>query len=212
MNIDIIKQIDHIVYGVPNLEQAVELFQSKYGVTPTIGGKHLTKGTHNALIKIGHKCYLEILASDKTNEEIKAPRWMGIDLINSPKITRLCLNSNQIQKDGRLLKEYHSEMGELAVGERKTPSEKMLSWKMTLPLPFPEVELLPFFIDWSKSESHPTDQLKQMLEIKAIQFYHPNPSVITPYLNRMFPSLEIIKAKDIQITASFKGPNGLFEI
>ncbi|MEL6718114.1 MAG: VOC family protein, partial [Bacteroidota bacterium] len=76
------QQLDHIVYAVPNLEEAINWFEENAGIQPVFGGYHTTQGTKNALLKIGAQCYLELLAVDKENKEIVSPRWMGIDLIN----------------------------------------------------------------------------------------------------------------------------------
>lgn len=72
--------IDHLVYAVPNLEKGIAEFENKFGIQATIGGKHLTKGTHNALINLGKYSYLEIIAVDPENWAIQQPRWMGVDL------------------------------------------------------------------------------------------------------------------------------------
>jgi len=46
------RKLDHIVYCVPDLEEAIDFFNQKLGVTPLVGGRHLLQGTKNALIKI----------------------------------------------------------------------------------------------------------------------------------------------------------------
>lgn len=153
------RECDHIVYCVPNLDEAVDYFEDLLGVRPTIGGSHLDHGTKNALINLGNKCYFEILAVDENNKEFAGDRWMGIDLIHKPKITRWSIKSDNLESDSNILGYHSSALGKIDGGSRITANGKLLSWNMVLPTSSPEVDLLPFMTDWSQSEMHPTDSL-----------------------------------------------------
>ena len=64
------RQIDHIVYTVPNLEKAMDWFTEISGIQPAFGGYHTTQGTKNAVVNLGNSCYLELLAADNENKNI----------------------------------------------------------------------------------------------------------------------------------------------
>ena len=173
------RQIDHIVYCVHDLAAAVEQFSTEYGITPVIGGQHLHQGTHNALINLGGECYLEILAIDVSNKEVTSDRWMGIDDLSQPKITRWSLRSNNLSKDIKAIEKVKPELGSISVGQRRTPAGRLLKWNMSLPLSSPEVELLPFLLDWSESDIHPTHGLEQNCELIGMELQHPTPERLT---------------------------------
>lgn len=65
-----LRQIDHLVVLVPDLEAAIQEYR-RAGFTVVPGGTHPT-GTHNALIGFGDGAYLELLAFYEDNP---AHRW-----------------------------------------------------------------------------------------------------------------------------------------
>ena len=54
--------LDHILIGVPNLDDGIRAFEQATGVTPVRGGKHPSRGTENALVSLGRGAYIEIIA------------------------------------------------------------------------------------------------------------------------------------------------------
>ena len=143
------RQIDHIVYCVSDLKAAVDYFESLLGIRPIIGGSHQSKGTKNALLNLGNQSYLEILSIDEENVNFTGNRWMGIDLIDGPKITRWSIKSKNLEEDSRILNDYSSALSHISKGSRMTRKGDLLSWKMILPASSPEVEIMPFMTDWS---------------------------------------------------------------
>lgn len=204
--------IDHIVYCVPNLEEAIQNLYTRLGVRAMIGGQHTKQGTKNALINLSKNRYLEILAIDQTLSKIKRPRWMGIDLIRTPKITRWSLKSTCINTDGIALSHYNSLMGNIQKGSRKMQNGKTLSWQMTMPLANPEVEVVPFITDWSKSESHPADNLAHPCELLELRLKHPKSDQILNLFEQMNISQDVKISHKASIEIVLKCPNGIVQL
>ena len=202
------RPIDHIVYAVPNLEIAMDELETKMGIRPVFGGYHTTKGTKNALLNLGDNCYLEILAADDKDGNVKPPRWMGIDLIQESQITRWAIKSKNLKEDQAILQTYNAQMGEIEQGQRKTQSGQLLTWKMILPLAQPSVEIMPFMTDWQQSDIHPADQLEQHCSLTKLVASHPNPDQIIPFLKRLSARIEIIKSEEVCIKAYIQTPIG----
>lgn len=203
------RKIDHIVYCVPNLEDAVIDLESMLGVKANIGGTHNTQGTKNALINLGEECYLEILAIDESNTDIKAPRWMGIDLLQSSKLTRWALKADDINTDSKSLSVHNPDMGQVTGGSRMMTNGKTLKWKIAMPLHSPEVEVAPFITDWSESEAHPTDSLDHECQLLELLLNHPNPTEVQSLFDQMNINIRINKSETTFIQATIKCPKGI---
>lgn len=207
------RQLDHIVYSVFDLDSAISDFEQKLGVRPIFGGHHKTFGTKNALINLDKGMYLELLAADDKNTLTKPPRWMGIDVLTKNQITRWALKSEQLNRDSSILKAYNPKMGSVSGGSRNIAKGSLLKWELILPLPTPEVEIIPFMVDWSQTETHPNDELPNM-GCTLVELYgmHPDPDQLRETFKKFGMEFRINKAEKIALKAILKCPKGTIEI
>jgi hypothetical protein len=200
---------DHIVYTVPNLESALADLEARLGVKPLIGGRHDTQGTKNALINLNDGAYLEILAADDDNKNIPPPRWMGVDVLTRPRITRWALKSDDLLTDGKVLRGHSSTLGHTKAGSRQRPDGSMLRWELILPTSIPEVDIIPFMVDWGQSDIHPHDAMPDMgCSIVALQLRHPEPERIQSVLQELGMNTSIIQGKEPDIKLVLRCPTG----
>lgn len=200
--------IDHIVYGVPDFEKAIADLTEKLGVKPVFGGKHVGFGTQNACVHLGDQCYLEILANDDQNTSFQGQKWMGIDMISKPSIIRWAAKSTELVRDSHFLREYDINHGCLATGERITPENDTLQWKMTLPTASSIIDIVPFLLDWSDSTHHPCDLLESTCKLLSIDFYHPHPEQIQPLFLALGIEKTIIFSSKPKISVIIRGRKG----
>lgn len=208
----IVGKIDHLVYCVHNLEDGINFFKDNYGMQAVVGGKHLNEGTKNAIINLGNKCYLEILAIDEENTNHTKDRWMGIDQLTTSKTTRWAIKSTNLEVDKQVLLKYNNQLGNIENGLRKRPDNNNLTWKLTKPLSHPEVEVVPFLVDWSDSDSHPTDGLPVFGSLLDIVLGHSNPEKVGACLYGLDVNILVKSSDKSFIKVVIDGPQGLFEI
>ena len=83
---------------------------------------------------------------------------------------------------------------------------------MTLPLPTPEVDVIPFFIDWSASEAHPAQGLPGQLELKSLTLSHPEAERMQQIFSETGLPNEVLTGAAIAIRVSLQTPAGIVEL
>ena len=88
-----VARVDHLILGVSDLQAGIRAVEKQTGVRPVRGGRHPGGGTRNALISLGERHYLEILAPDPDQEPgdrsrelkaLRAPKLIGCGLPVTP--------------------------------------------------------------------------------------------------------------------------------
>lgn len=202
------KNIDHIVYAVPDLKQAMADLTTRLGVAPSFGGYHRDQGTKNALLNLGDGAYLEILAVDEGNTTVSAPRWMGVDVIDDFAITRWSVKGEDIIAEAAALRSFHPQMGQIYACQRQKSDGGLLQWQMTLPLAEPAIEVTPFVTDWKGGTIHPTDSLPAACQLLEIQLVHPKPRSLRSLLKKLDIDLTIEKGATASIKILVDSPQG----
>lgn len=204
--------IDHIVLAVPNLNRACDEFIINYGISPIFGGKHEQFGTHNALVNLGEGNYLEILAPDPSNVTSIGKRWMGADLVNKSVVSRWALKSSNLESDQATLKAVNPSYGEIIEGQRQKMTGELLQWKMIKPLAEPLTDVLPFMVDWSGTETHPTDSLPEECKFLSIEVKHPEVDQIQSVFNQLDLSTSVEYAAEASLKIRLQTDMGIFEL
>src|SRR5471030_1014335 len=81
-----LSEIDHLVYATPDVDKTVEALGKLLGVKAAPGGRHPGRGTRNALIGLGPRCYLEIVGPDLEQPAPAQPRWFLIDSLHEARL------------------------------------------------------------------------------------------------------------------------------
>lgn len=172
--------IDHLVMTAPSLETGAEYLRETLGVEPAAGGKHPAMGTHNLLLKLGERLYLEIIAVDPAAPAPRQPRWFGLDELTGsdpPALAAWVVRTDDIHGSRAACPE---PMGAIVSMERDT-----LRWLITIPEDGAPVlgGAAPALIQW-RAGTHPAAGLADLgLSLAELAIIHPEPARILRMLN-----------------------------
>ena len=71
--------LDHVIVAARTLDEGSDWVEARLGVRPVPGGKHALMGTHNRLLKLGPRVYLEVIAIDPDAPAPQRSRWFALD-------------------------------------------------------------------------------------------------------------------------------------
>jgi hypothetical protein len=132
--------LDHILLGCNNLDLGIAFVE-----------KHT--GTRNALLSLGEKHYLEIIALDPLQSG--APDPYGLAKLIEPRLVGWAAHRGDLNAFATRLRDASIAFEGPNAGSRKRPDGRLLRWK-TLNLKDDRDGLLPFFIEWSADTVHPS--------------------------------------------------------
>ncbi len=207
--------IDHIIYATPHsLEDAIATIEALLGVKAIIGGQHVGIGTHNALLSLGGRSYLEIIAPDPAQPEPPRPRSFGIDSLTKPALVTWASATDDIDAQVAASRAAGYDPGKLIDGGRKKPDGTQLKWRSTkrpealAGQPLPAAGLVPFLISWGDTP-HPAENTPTGCQIVALRGEHPDPDSVTAMLTALDTPLPIARAEKPQLIASIETAQGL---
>lgn len=168
-----IATLDHLVVTAPNLKSGVQWVRDALGVTAELGGKHPRMGTHNCLLRLGERTYLEVISPDPNAPEPDRPRWFALDRMKPG--ASACL-ATWVARTGNI--EQAAAAADESLGAIEPMERGDLQWLITVP----ENGLLalggvaPILIEWRTLE-HPAAGLRESgCELLQLDLYHPQPA------------------------------------
>jgi hypothetical protein len=162
-------QLDHLVVTAPSLEAGVDYVGSTLGVTPQPGGKHPRMGTHNCLVKLGERVYLEVIAIDPCAPAPGRPRWFELDRLGTNDLPRL---AGWVARTSDI--RAAAAASPVALGSVEPMSRGTLDWLITVPADgsFALGGTAPALIQW-QTAAHPADGLEdQGCRLIRLDIFH----------------------------------------
>ncbi len=206
---------DHLVLATRDLDAGTAWLEEHLGVKLAVGGRHRRMGTHNRLLRLGDRFYLELIAIDPQVPPPDRPRWFGLDVplpaSERPRLIHWVARSDDIERDAAASSEA---LGEILPMERDD-----FRWRITVPADghLPGDGLLPTLIQWD-SPLHPALRLPDAgCRLMKLEGFHPRPTLIQMGLAALgVPTrLDVHAAagdEPAQLVAYLRTPDGLREL
>lgn len=146
-------RVDHVIVGTADLEAGMAEIERLTGVRPALGGSHPGFGTRNALMSLGSGIYLELLAPDPEQAATSDERRSLQSLHDLTPIGWAVSGSTEAALRSRFAGRVTLSPSE--PGFRRKPDGSVLNW-VTFGYSAIDNPLLPFFIIWADSKTHPS--------------------------------------------------------
>jgi hypothetical protein len=197
--------VDHLIYAVPDLATAVAEVEKRSGVRAQPGGRHVGLGTHNALLALGPRTYLEIIAADPGQPAPPRPRPFGVEGVTRGGLAGWAIAADDIDTAVAQSRHYGYDPGDVIEGQRTEPTGTVLRWRATLLARADR--LIPFLICWGDTD-HPARSAPSGLILQAVEIEHPDPSSLRLPLAAVGAEVEVMPATAPALVAHLQGPKG----
>ena len=207
-------ELDHIVIGAKTLDEGIDWVEQQLGARPTPGGQHVAMGTHNALLKLGDRVYLEIIAIDPEQPKPLRRRWFDLDdgnlmadIVERPRLIHWVARTRDIESASHHAGYEAARILPFARGDYR--------WRIAIADDGkrPGAGVLPTLIQWESA--HPADALPDSgVSIEQLAASHPEPASVRRSLQRLGldEAIRVTFDRDARVAAMLRTPRGLLSL
>ena len=204
-------ELDHLVYATPDVDATVADLEVKLGVRAAIGGRHIGRGTRNALIALSEFSYLEIIGPDSAQRDVPRPLWFGVDTLAAPRLVAWAIQLGDVERVMGDSARSGVILGKLAHGSRETADGGTIRWRLTEPSAMVDDGLVPFLIDWGRSR-HPAATAPRGVSLRSMRGEHPEPDRVMRDVSAVSAKLLVVRAPRPALVAVLAGKRGEVEL
>jgi len=203
--------VDHLLLGAADLNQGLVLVKEKTGLSPVIGGSHPGVGTRNALLSLGSRQYLEIIAPDPAQQVF----MYQTDLreLQEPRLITWAAATRDIGTTAQRARHAGLEVIGPRDGSRKKPDGEVLHWKtLGIKNSFTSsaVAPIPFFIQWGEGVQHPSQDAATSCRLESLEFVHPESAQVAEMLRKLGIKAKVKPGQEARLTATLRTPEGIW--
>jgi catechol 2,3-dioxygenase-like lactoylglutathione lyase family enzyme len=201
--------LDHIILGTDNLERGITWLEERTGVRAAFGGVHPGRGTQNALLALGPRCYLEILAPDPGQTSLA---WFNELLtLHEPRIIAWAVHTDDLATLAKQATAAGFSIAGPADGSRSRPDGKLLRWRL-FHLRDDRGGLLPFFIEWNQDSVHPSTDAPSGCRLTGFHLESPAPQELASACRTLGVEVAVEQGAKPLLCARISSPKGEIKI
>ena len=203
--------LDHILLGAASLEVGIAFVEHFTGVGAALGGVHPGRGTWNALLSLGDRHYLEIIAPDPAQSAVNNPLVSSLRSIHEPRLVGWAAHPGNLADFARKLRAAGITIEGPTPGSRKRLDGHLLKWEI-VSLADTDSGLLPFFIEWSQDSVHPSVDAPKGCALQSFAAETPEPEKLATTLKTLNLDLPLKKGEKPHLHAVISGPKGNLDV
>jgi hypothetical protein len=198
--------LDHILLGCSDLDKGMAFVEEKIGVPAAFGGVHPGRGTRNALLSLGEKHYLEVIAPDPKQNSVQpfaAQMLATIKELSSPRLVGWAAHPGDLEAFAKKLRDRGVGTEGPWPGSRARPDGRVLQWK-SLSLKDDRGGV----IEWSADSVHPSVDAPSGCKIVHFEISGPDSGELTRLCKLLDLDVPVEQSDKLQLRARIAGPNG----
>lgn len=202
--------IDHLIYAHPDLDAAVAAIHRRFGVEAGGGGNHPGRGTHNKLLALGPRTYLELIAPDPSQPAPATPRPYGVEGgATHGGLAGWAVAVEDIEAARAYARANGFDPGPVVDGHRQDTTGRLLHWRVTANAQ--AAGPIPFLISWGATR-HPAVDAPAGLRLLSFSVEHPRPSEIRTALAALRVDVDVRRAPRPALVARIESSRGAMEL
>jgi len=201
--------LDHLLLGAPDLDSAIAWFEKATGVRPAIGGSHPGMGTRNALVSLGGRQYLEVIAPDPAQTTFNFQ--IDVRTLPEPRLVTWAAASHELDTVVSKARSAGLSVFGPRDGSRVRPDGTTLRWRSAGVLAdfrTATVDPVPFFIAWAAGSAHPAADAPAGCRLTAFELRHPDAARLRGLFTTLAIDIVVAPAQTAEIIAVLATPNG----
>lgn len=182
--------VDHLVWAAPDLDRAVADLETLTGERADPGGAHPGHGTRNAMLGLGGRTYLEVLAPDPAQSAAVAAT-SAMRRLAAPTLHTFAVASTRLDRLAARLEKAGLPHAGIIPMSRRLPTGQLVRWRLLMPAGHAYGRQMPFFIDWGDCP-HPSAALTAHgSRLARLSVSHPEAWSLAPLLERLDVEVEV---------------------
>jgi Glyoxalase-like domain len=208
-----VSAVDHLLLGVADLDKGIDWVGKRTGVRAVLGGSHPGVGTRNALLSLGGRRYLEIVAPDPAQTAYNART--DVRKLVEPRLIGWAAVTLDIEGLAKKVRDAGQQIYGPRDGSRARPDGTTLRWKtlgILTQLMQDGVDPVPFFIEWAADSVHPSQDSSKGCELQSFDLEAPNPSAVADALKAIGIDVTVSQERTTSLRATLVTGKGRVEL
>jgi Glyoxalase-like domain len=177
-------QLDHILWGAPDLDEGIRQFAGLTGATPVVGGTHPGFGTRNRLLSLGGGVFFEIISPDPAQTQASESRAAHIAAMPYPALLTFAVQTADLDAACTAAEAAGLALKLRVPMSRTRPDGVRLAWTVAQFAHPLYGDLIPFAIDWQGSP-HPATTTPGGCTLRSLTALHPDPAPLRDIYQRL---------------------------
>ena len=205
--------LDHLLLGVSDLDRGIAWVEERTGIRPAAGGSHPGRGTRNALLSLGERQYLEVIAPDPAQNAYTFQ--IDIRSLKEPRLITWAAKTTEIDALASKVRAAGRQVFGPSDGSRARPDGTILRWRslgIESRAAIGVVDPIPFFIQWAADSTHPAQDAPKGCVLTNMRLAHPTPEAVLEALKVVGIEIEVVPGPEASLQATLATAKGKVEL